>query len=318
MSAGCTFTVFTAAYNRTETLLRAYHSLCAQTFRDFEWLIVDDGSGPEVRAVVEEITPEAPFPIRYIWQPNQGKHAAHNRAVDEAHGRYFVVLDDDDTCLPQALERFYYHWNLIPYAQQKEYVSILCLCMDQNGQLHGEPFPYEPLDLDFLTLFFKQRVPGEKWGCYRTAVLRQYPYPVAPGPSAYMLEAVTWYRMARRYRTRCVNDVLRVWYVGHWSVSSPQARKQTDYRRIAPTMRIVHGQQIQEFLDFFPARPHAFFLAAAHYARFSFHDRASLRAQWQEIPNWPGRMLWLLMLPLAVALYVRDHWVTWRRRREAA
>jgi hypothetical protein len=317
MSEGCTFTVFTAAYNRTETLRRAYESLCRQTLRDFEWLIVDDGSGPAVRALVEQLQAGSPFPIRYIWQANQGKHAAHNRAVDEARGRYFVVLDDDDTCTPDALECFLARWNAISEAERSSFASILCLTMDQHGRLHGEPFPESPLDTDYLTLFFRLRVPGEKWGCYRTDVLRHYPYPVAPGPSAYMLEGVTWYRMARAYRSRCVNDVLRTWYVGHWSVSSPQARRLTDYRRIAPTQRIVHGQQIQEFLDFFGDKPRHFAWAAAHYGRFSLHAGVPLRQQWREAGSPAGRLLWLGMLPLAVALYGRDHWVTWRRRRAA-
>ena len=41
---GVVFTVFTATYNRAHMLHRVYHSLRAQTFRDFEWLVVDDGS----------------------------------------------------------------------------------------------------------------------------------------------------------------------------------------------------------------------------------------------------------------------------------
>ena len=68
------FTVFTPTYNRAHTLHRVYGSLKVQTFRDFEWLIVDDGSTDDTEALVKQWQAEANFPIRYIWQKNSGKH----------------------------------------------------------------------------------------------------------------------------------------------------------------------------------------------------------------------------------------------------
>jgi len=72
MSYRYTFTVFTPTYNRANTLPRVYESLRAQTFRDFEWLIVDDGSKDDTKQIVERWQAMAEFPIRYIYQQNQG------------------------------------------------------------------------------------------------------------------------------------------------------------------------------------------------------------------------------------------------------
>ena len=47
-------TVFTPAYNRAQLLPRLFESLCKQTYKDFEWVIVDDGSVDDTRSVVEE------------------------------------------------------------------------------------------------------------------------------------------------------------------------------------------------------------------------------------------------------------------------
>src|SRR5258707_14117604 len=105
------FTVFTPTWNRAHTLHRAYQSLHAQTFRNFEWLIVDDGSTDNTREIVEKWQAESEFPIRYIYQENQGKAAAFNRGVREAQGALFLTLDSDDACVNQALERFKYHWD---------------------------------------------------------------------------------------------------------------------------------------------------------------------------------------------------------------
>ena len=77
-----TLTIFTPAYNRAHTLVRTYESLCRQTCKDFEWLIVDDGSQDNTRELVDSWIKEGKIPIRYIYQHNQGMHAAHNTAYD--------------------------------------------------------------------------------------------------------------------------------------------------------------------------------------------------------------------------------------------
>ena len=92
------FTVFTPTYNRARTLERVYSSLEAQTFRDFEWLIVDDGSTDGTRALVYEWQRQGSFAIRYFWQENRGKHVAFNVAVRESRGEFFLPLDSDDAC----------------------------------------------------------------------------------------------------------------------------------------------------------------------------------------------------------------------------
>ena len=80
------FTVFTPTFNRADTLSRVYDSLSAQTFDDFEWLIIDDGSTDGTRKLVTSWQHDSTFPIRYLHQPNAGKHLAHNWAVEEALG----------------------------------------------------------------------------------------------------------------------------------------------------------------------------------------------------------------------------------------
>ena len=108
------FTVFTPTLDRAHTLERVYRSLVAQTFRDFEWIVVDDGSTDGTEQLVGGWRAEAPFPIIYQFQEHRGKHVATNRAVAVARGDLFLTLDSDDSCIPRALERFKSHWDAIP------------------------------------------------------------------------------------------------------------------------------------------------------------------------------------------------------------
>ena len=87
------FTVITPTYNRAHTLERVYLSLREQSFQDFEWVIVDDGSTDSTRTMVMAWQQEASFPIHYVWQKNQHKKTAFNRGVRKANGELVVAVD---------------------------------------------------------------------------------------------------------------------------------------------------------------------------------------------------------------------------------
>lgn len=101
------FTVFTPAYNRAHTLPRLYESLKNQSFFDFEWLIVDDGSTDGTGELVSSwLQKYNPFEIIYIKKENGGKPRAINYAVQKARGEYFIIMDSDDYLLPDAVGKF--------------------------------------------------------------------------------------------------------------------------------------------------------------------------------------------------------------------
>src|SRR5690242_2999845 len=124
------FTVFTPAYNRAPTLPRVYESLKAQTFRDFEWLIVDDGSTDNTPELVAQWQSTGELSIRYFQQEHCGRHIAFNRGVHEAQGTLFLNCDSDDAFVPQTLTRFLYHWENIPLAERSSFSAVTALCMD--------------------------------------------------------------------------------------------------------------------------------------------------------------------------------------------
>jgi glycosyltransferase involved in cell wall biosynthesis len=204
------FTVFTPTYNRVHYLLHVYESLKKQTNKDFEWLIVDDGSSDGTNDFVGQWKQEGLLTIRYFYQRNQGKHVAFNLGVVEAQGELFLTLDSDDTCIPSALERFDYHWQGISVAERNLFSGVTCLCMDAVGKIVGTRFPAAVMDADPITLSMRHRVVGEKWGFHRTEILRQYPFPTFRS-ERYVPEGLVWNRIGRKYKMRYIDEPLRVY-----------------------------------------------------------------------------------------------------------
>ena len=93
-----------ATYNRAMLLPKAIASVQAQTFADWELIVVDDGSVDETRAVVQEIQRQDPR-VRYVRQDNQGGAAARNTGIRHAQGECVAFQDDDDQWNPEKLSR---------------------------------------------------------------------------------------------------------------------------------------------------------------------------------------------------------------------
>lgn len=95
------FSVIIPVFNRAEPLRTAIASVLAQSFQDFEIVIVDDGSKDDPRSIAESFHDPR---IRFFRQDNRGGGAARNAAIDAARGHLVAPLDSDDVFLPHHLE----------------------------------------------------------------------------------------------------------------------------------------------------------------------------------------------------------------------
>ena len=289
------FTVFTPTFNRAHTLPRAYESLRAQTLRDFEWLVVDDGSTDGTAALVERWAAESAFPIRYFHQPWSGKHVADNLAAREAHGTFYATLDADDRYLPHALEVFARVWETIGADERDGFVGVVGLCQDLEGHLIGSRFPLDPLDTSYTELADVHKVTGDKAGMARTEVIRRFPFPVVPGERL-IIEGLVYTQIAREYRIRCVNEVLKV---VDYQETGLSASARADFRR-NPRTASAYFLQRSRLLErsAWPARARA----QAQHTRYCLHagrPAASLR-------DAPSKAVWLATLLLGLGLWLRD------------
>lgn len=201
-------TVFTPTYNRAYILGDLYHSLQRQTCMDFEWLIVDDGSADDTKALVASWQGEGdPFPIRYVYQENGGKCRAINRGLKEADGRLFFTVDSDDYLTDDAIEK------VIRWDGELPKDGHFCGYVGNRGitptQTPNRLFPGGYLDGTALDRY--DQVDGERAFVFYTEIHRKYLYPEFPGEK-FLTEAVTWDLMAHDgYKMRFYNDIIWIW-----------------------------------------------------------------------------------------------------------
>lgn len=202
------FTVFTPTFNRRHLLSRPATSLNRQTYRNFEWLVYDDGSTDGTEAYIREISEESLFPINYVWRNNCGKARAINSGVDMARGDWFVVLDSDDWCDENALQRISDEIDrLDQLADGSSYAAISVLKRYADGNVVGDTYgsikKYGLSYIDRMNLDIK----GDKWEIIRTDVHKQFKYELE-GDDRYMAPSYAWIRLAAVHKCVFVDEAL--------------------------------------------------------------------------------------------------------------
>ena len=182
MSNGVTISVLTATYNREETLNRVFNSLIKQTYKNFEWIIIDDGSTDNTSKLVKKFKEKAKFPITYIYQANKGKHIALNKALTICSGKFCTSIDSDDEIKNNSFEVLIKEWNKIPRDKWHLYKSVTARCYDPvTGRIIGKPMKRNIIDCSSLDAKYKYKMNYEKWGLSRTEVEREFLSPSTNG-----------------------------------------------------------------------------------------------------------------------------------------
>ena len=197
--------VFTPTYNRSGYLKRIFDCLSRQSFDNFEWLIVDDGSTDDTKEVVEHFTNIAAFPIRYVFQENGGKQRATNLAVDLCDCPVFFGLDSDDWLVDNALEVVAQKFKSI--LNDDDVAGMVALHGSSAETPLGTWMPPGLSKSNVWDLYYEHGFKGDAVQIYKTCILKQYPYPVAEG-ERFISEGIVSYSIAQKYKMILVNQVL--------------------------------------------------------------------------------------------------------------
>jgi glycosyltransferase involved in cell wall biosynthesis len=280
-----TLTVFTPAFNRANLLPRLYESLCNQTSKDFEWLLIDDGSSDNTKQLVAHWIQEKTIAIRYIFQENQGMHGAHNTAYKNIDTILNTCIDSDDYMSNNAVALILDKWNTM---DQQKYAGMVGLDALESGEILGTEFRSE-----FTTLedFYLNGGSGDKKLVYRTAVINKYPeYPLFEGEK-YVGLGTKYLLVGKDYQLVTLNKVLVI--VEYQDTGSSRNMfyqyvknpKGFIYNRIT-TMK--HSKSTKRK-----------FIEAIHYISSCIRIKKT-----DFLKDSPEKLLTILAIPFGIALYI--------------
>jgi glycosyltransferase involved in cell wall biosynthesis len=197
------YTLFTPTYNRAHLLTTLFDSLEIQQFKNFEWLIVDDGSTDNTEDVVKKLEAKASFPVRYLKQENGGKHTAFNTAIEHADSEWFVCIDSDDPLTPDSLvnmERACAEIN-------DDAAGFVGVCISPDGSLL-EKHIHKHFYSDTIDIRDKYHLWGEP-EVYRLNILKNYRFPVFKG-ERFVTEAILFDELTSHKKLLYTNFPMQV------------------------------------------------------------------------------------------------------------
>jgi len=198
-------TIFTPTYNRADLLHRLYVTLILQTYKNFEWVIVDDGSKDNTKDVVSSFVKEGKLNIHYVQQENGGKHRAINTGVGLAKGELFFILDSDDILPNNALELVVKTFQ--PIKHEMSFAGVSGIDGNFDGRIIGSGLPDDSIDCNSVDIRYKFHVTGDMKEVFRTSVMKEFPFPDIEGEK-FCPEALVWNRIAQKYKLRYFNKII--------------------------------------------------------------------------------------------------------------
>lgn len=199
------FTVCIPSYNRAHTIQKTLDSLVNQTLKDFEVLVVDDGSSDNTKDVVRPY--ELLLNLHYIYKTNGGKHTALNKGIENATGELFIILDSDDKLTSNCLENMYEKWKELE--NKEPYCGVMGKSIVNNKML-GSPFPTNLNTISYVEYHY-----GKYAGlfidcceCLRTDILKQYSWPENLD-TKFVPENFVMDQIGLKYKLLLTNDIYK-------------------------------------------------------------------------------------------------------------
>lgn len=204
-------TVLTPTFNRGGGLQSLWDSLQKQTVKEFEWLVVDDGSTDGTKDLITQLQEKSDFPIRYIYKSNGGKHTALNVGIQTICSELTFIVDSDDCVTDDAVESILKIHK--KYRSQNNICGYAFLRAFPDGKVNGKKFDTD----EKVGSYIDVRVNGDDTGAdkaevFKTHCLKEFPFPEYPNEK-FLGEDLVWVRMARKYEMVHINKAI---YVGNY------------------------------------------------------------------------------------------------------
>ncbi|AZB33867.1 glycosyltransferase family 2 protein [Chryseobacterium bernardetii] len=284
-------TIFTPTYNRAELLSKLYNSLVKQTNKNFEWVIVDDGSIDNTSEIVKEFISEQKIKINYYKQKNSGKHIAINKGVEIAQGELFFIVDSDDYILPHAVG-----FILDKYEKIKDDQSVGGLSARRGyniNQVIGSDNFSNFIITDVFKFRYEHYIQGDMAEVVKTSVLKKFPFPQI-SDEKFCPESLIWNRIGVKYKFLWLPDII---YIGEY-LEGGLTDNIFKIRKKSPDSTILFYKELQEMPIPFVQKVRA----NINYWRFAKFSKKKFYDKWSNT----NPLLSLIGLPLSLIFLIKD------------
>lgn len=201
--------ILTATYNRSRELENLYSSLVINSNSniDFEWLIMDDGSTDKTKIIVENFIKQNIIKIDYHYQANKGKMAAINNLMPYVTGDVMLVCDSDDYLITGALDIIKKHADKL--LSDENVYALVFLKQTEKGRISGNKFPEPNYRSDMFSLYFKEKMTGEKTLVFKTEIRKKFRHELE-ADEKFVTEARMYHKMDLDYDIIGINEAIMV------------------------------------------------------------------------------------------------------------
>lgn len=300
------FTIFTPTYNRAYKIKDLYQSLLKQTYKNFEWLIVDNGSTDNTKELINQFINDGLINIKYILKKNEGKQIAINCGSEYAKGKFFFIVDSDDVLTENALEISFYYCNQI--ISMENYAGVVGLRGDskkniwntaniKNGNKMVKSIinDCDYVDATTIQYRFKMKISGDRAEIIKTDILRKYKFPKFEGET-YISDGYLWLSLGRDgYMFRWFNSII---YITEYledgltrngkeiARKNPKSKSLVDnfmcsFKEVSLKIRLIH---------------------CINYYRYGIYGKIGIR---KLIKQSKSKILSLIALPIAIILRIK-------------
>lgn len=296
------FTVFTPCFNSANFIERTYESLLHQTFRNFEWLVIDDCSNDNTYELLRKFKEKNAINISlYKNETNLMLAKTCNKAVEIAHGEFFIFLGHDDELKTYALQRFSEIWDSLKDDVKSNLAGMMSNCVDETGLYVDDQLPKDPIVTDYFDIYYNYKIQGEKCFCYLTQRILEENFSTE---DKYVPENVMLLNISDHYDTYFFNENLRIYHRGHESFSNKVDKIKS--LKFAKGMRHAKLEDLNRRSRKLSKHYLLFFKTILNFIRFSIHSKIPFFHSIKEINSNLVRFSIIIIAPFAFFTYVKD------------
>lgn len=193
-------TIFTPSFNRAHTLPRLHESLKGQTDKNFEWIIINDGSTDNTDDIVKQFIRVGAVDIVYRATRNGGKMRAVNQAVKLARGEFFFIVDSDDYVTSDCVEKISRAVEQVP-----DHIGALVFRRyDLEPHAENRCFARYTFDASPVEAYFIDKI-ADRAEVIRTRLLAENPFPEIEGEK-FVPEGYVWNKIGNSNKFRYIDE----------------------------------------------------------------------------------------------------------------